>query len=162
MENLLELLIYIYKTHPCAEELSPPRLRYTVFLTDWKCAFDYGHQATDILWYNNGGGPQTNDIIQQIRGRTDIFNVELLESPYGGIVEKVKLRSAPRVRLDPKVKGAVDFVIKKTAHMFWGDFISLVFSTYPVRARGMNSYYNLTKDAIEYKQYLASQAVATS
>ena len=160
--SLLDIIIYIFKNYPRIEELSKPRLVKLVYLIDWKSSLEHREQTTDIQWYFNHYGPYVDDIISLIKRTPDVFDVTSYQNPYGGVSDKIVLREITRksVKLPEQVKSIVDFVIEKTHKLGWSDFISLVYSTYPVKSNSKYTNLNLIESAIEYHK-VSSQATIT-
>lgn len=61
-EILKNIVAYILKKYPIKDELSKARLTKIVYLVDWRAAFDYGKQITNIKWYFDNYGPFVHDI----------------------------------------------------------------------------------------------------
>jgi hypothetical protein len=57
---------------------------------------------------------------------------------------------AKEPNLPPEDREILDFVIERTKRLYWNDFISLVYSTYPIRTRPRYSDLDLVRLADEY------------
>ncbi|WP_396196181.1 Panacea domain-containing protein [Flavobacterium sp.] len=153
MKNLLTLILYVFKNYPSVEELSKPRLVKLLFLIDWKYAIDNGHQFTEIKWYYNHYGPYVEDVIDLIKTHNDIFYVNAFENQFGSISEIISLKEKNiNIEVSKEVKVAADFIIKNTAHMKWTDFITLIYSSYPVKANSQYTILDLEKDSIRFNK----------
>lgn len=157
MKKLLDLILYIFNTYPKSEELTKPRLVKIIYLIDWKFTILSGKQYTNIRWYFNHYGPYVDDVIDLIRAENDLFIVQSYKNSYGGSTDRISYINKREVDLEPQVKEASDFIINNTAKLSWTDFISLVYSSYPIKSNSKYSYLNLEQDAIRFKHYLESQ-----
>lgn len=160
MKNLKELIEYIISNYPQPTELSKPRLVKLIYLIDWKNSIDYGKQVTDIKWYFNHYGPYVEDVINLMKNDTETFEVISYENPYsGGITDKFKLKKNVRPNLDSSTLKSADFIIKNTFRMNWSQFISLVYSSYPVKKGEKYTFLNLEKLSIEFNKIKAANTV---
>lgn len=151
MSKLLEIVNYIYEKYPKIEELSKPRLVKLIFLIDWKTAIDNGDQYTDIKWYFNHYGPYVDDVINMIKNQPEFFTVNSSPTAYGGASDKItRIKSLP-INLDNSAKRSADFIIEKTWKLNWSEFISFVYSTYPIRNNPKYTFLDLKKEALRFK-----------
>lgn len=154
MNNLLNLILYIFKTHPKVNELSKPRLVKLIYLIDWKFAIDSGRQFTSIRWYYNHYGPYVDDVIDLIKKENEIFKVTSSINQFGSISERISLaKKDANFYLPDDVKRAADFIINNTAHMNWSEFINLVYSSFPVLSNSQYTEFNLEDDANRFREY---------
>lgn len=146
MNVLLEIIKFVLKSYPKPEELSKPRLVKIIYLIDWKYAIDNGKQVSNIDWVFNHYGPYVDDIINLIEIENEIFKLESRQNPYGGITHKFELLNKRKtvINLDDNVQDIVEFIIDKTASLSWSNFISLVYSSYPIKNSTKYSHLNLT------------------
>ena len=153
MKKLIELIKYILYTYPKPEELSKPRLVKLIYLIDWKYAIDHGKQYTDIRWIFNHYGPYVNDVINLMKQNPAEFIVVSRHNPYGGTTDKFWLNKSKTtdIQIDPKAKIITDFLISKTVHLSWSNFISIIYSTYPIKSNLQYSILDLENLAQEYK-----------
>lgn len=147
MKNLLDIIVYIFCNYEKVEELSKPRLVKLIYLIDWKYTIDKGEQFTDIKWYFNHYGPYVDDVINLIRKENDIFNVESYINQYGGSSDRISMKKDMKIILDINTKNTADFILKNTVMLNWTDFISLVYSTYPIKTNPKYTFLDLKKDA---------------
>lgn len=150
--SLLDLIVYIFCNYPRIEELSKPRLVKLIYLIDWKSSIEHKRQVTQIKWYFNHYGPYVDDIINLIKESPEYFEVTSYHNSYGGVSDKIVLKKNAAVVLPKPTKEVVDFVIDKTHKLSWSDFISLVYSTYPVKMNSKYTALNLVEGAKEYKK----------
>jgi hypothetical protein len=154
MNKLLEIVNYVFEKYPKVDELSKPRLVKLIFLIDWKFAINTGEQFTDIKWYFNHYGPYVDDVLNLVKKESEIFNVISTPNSYGGSSDKItKIKRIP-INLNSEVKTAADFIIDKTWKLNWSDFISLVYSSFPIKNNSKYTYLNLSKEAREFKKFV--------
>lgn len=150
MDTLKDIIKYLFVNYPYKNELSKARVVKMVYLADWKYAITYGRQITDIQWYFNHYGPYVSDVINEIREDED-FTLTMVSNVLGEPKELIMVKeNFVNPEISPNVKDVLDFVIKKTAPLFWEDFIDLVYSTYPVVTQPRYSYLDLVELAKEY------------
>jgi len=153
MTRLIDLIKYILEVYPKLEELSKPRLVKLIYLIDWKHAINTNEQYTNIKWIYNHYGPYVNDVIHVMKLNPNEFIVSSRQNPYGGVTDKFKLNrnSNTASEIDSEVKNITEFLISKTAHLSWSKFISVVYSTYPVKNNLKYSSLDLEGLAKEYR-----------
>lgn len=150
--SILDLAVYIFRNYPNPLQLSKPRLVKLMYLIDWKHCIDFGEQATDIKWYFNHYGPYVDDVINTIKEANEDFEVTSYLNPFGGgNSDRIKLISQKNIELPMPVKISSDIIISKTNGFDWTTFISIVYSTYPVKTSSKYTYLNLIEDAKRYK-----------
>jgi hypothetical protein len=152
MNKLLELIVYVYNKYPKVEELSKTRLVKLIYLIDWKYTLLTGKQFTDIKWYFNHYGPYVEDVMNLVKQEKSIFNVDSYENRYGGHSDRITKIKPMNVELSEAIMNASDFIISNTKNLNWPDFISLVYSTFPVQNNSKYTYLNLESEAVEFKQ----------
>lgn len=153
MNTLLKLIIYIFQNYPKPGELSKPRLVKLIYLIDWKNAIDHNKQVTDIAWYFNHYGPYVEDVISLIKEKKDIFTVNTSINMYGGLSDRISLINTDlKIELDNETKTSVDFIINNTSNLGWTDFISLVYSTYPIKTNSKYTFLDLESGAEKFRE----------
>jgi len=153
MEKTIEILKYLFSRYPNPNELSKARVVKMVYLADWKSAFTQGHQLTDIKWIYNHYGPYVDDIITIIKSDEN-FKVKSDLNYYNQPREIIILKRKVEAKISESTKEILDFVISKTSHLYWDEFIKLVYSTYPIIKEKKLNQLNLTELASEYKNVL--------
>lgn len=156
MEKLVNILKYIYLNYPNVNQLSKPRLVKLLYLLDWKHCLTYENQATNINWYFNHYGPYVEDVINLIRQRSDLFETQSYDTQFG-IGHKIIYIGDKNIQLTDDVTEVLDFVIEKTNKLNWGQFINLVYDTYPIRINSKYSELNLIEDSKKYKLIILQQ-----
>jgi hypothetical protein len=151
MKKLKNIIEYILLNYPQSDELSKPRLVKLIYLIDWKYTIDYKNQYTDIRWYFNHYGPYVEDVINLMKSDSETFEVTSYANPYsGGITDKFKLRKETSPILDENVIKTAKFIMENTYHMSWSKFISLVYSSYPIKKSEKYTYLDLESFSIEF------------
>jgi hypothetical protein len=152
MTNLELLIRYILLNYPNIGELSKPRLVKLIFLIDWKYTIENGKQFTNINWYFNHYGPYVNDIIDLMRAQTDVFQVKSYRNQYEGITDKFHLIDKSPITLTTEVKNITDLLIDYTYKLTWSNFISLVYSSYPIKTSLKYTNLDLVKMSDEFRK----------
>ncbi|WP_298782708.1 Panacea domain-containing protein [uncultured Polaribacter sp.] len=151
MKKLKNIIEYILLKYPNSNELSKPRLVKLIYLIDWKHAIDYKTQYTDIRWYFNHYGPYVEDVINLMKSESEIFEVTSYSNPFsGGITDKFKLRKEVNPILNENVIETTKFIIDNTHHLNWSKFISLVYSSYPIKNSEKYTFLNLESFSSEF------------
>lgn len=153
METLRNIIIYFLKKYPNPAELSKPRLVKLIYLADWKYSIEKKSQITNINWFYNHFGPYVEEVINYIKQDTSSFDVTSTINAYGGSSDKIRLKDNvdfDESLLSKDIKETLDFVIEKTYNLGWSNFISLVYSTYPIQNSPQYSNLDLPKMAEEY------------
>jgi hypothetical protein len=154
MATIKDLLINVFDNLESNKSISKTRLTKLVYLCDWKHAIEYGEQITKISWVFDNYGPFVWDVMNSVENNPQIFNVkEVKNSKFGSESTLISLNQDAHdpARLDSNEKRIVEFVVKSTVDLIWGDFIKLVYSTYPVVASTRHEKLNLVEIANEYK-----------
>jgi hypothetical protein len=152
MAKLRDAMVYICLNYPHKDDLSKTRLTKMIYLCDWRSSILHGTQITDVVWKFNHYGPYVEDIILLAEKEKD-FSIEVSMNIYGNVKEIIKVN--PKVligKIKDSEKKVMDYVIEKTAPMYWNEFIKLVYSTYPILSRERCKTLNLPMIATEYKK----------
>lgn len=152
MTNLEQLIRYILLKYPNTSELSKPRLVKLIYLIDWKYTIKQGSQYTCINWYFNHYGPYVNDVIDLMRNRPGVFQVNSYNNQYQGITDKFILLDKSQISLSNDIKAITDSFIEYTYKLTWSNFISLVYSSYPIKSSLKYTALDLVKLAEDYKK----------
>lgn len=152
MKNLEKLIRYILLNYPNLNELSKPRLVKLIYLIDWKFTIENGSQFTDIRWVYNHYGPYVNDVINLMKEKKAVFNVESYQNSYEGITDKFTLLDKTEILIDENLKKIADSFITLTYKLTWTEFINLVYSSYPIKSNLKYSTLNLEELAVEFKK----------
>jgi len=150
--KLRDLMAYICINYKHKDDLSKARLTKMVYLCDWRASIQLGRQITDIEWKFNHYGPYVDDIYATALSDTD-FEIEYTQNFFGNGKEIIHVnKNASFSSLNTKDKEIADYVIEKTAPMYWEMFIKLVYSTYPILSQERYTKLDLPLLAEEYKK----------
>lgn len=151
MSNLEKLIRYILLNYPHIGELSKPRLVKLIYLIDWKYTIENGKQYTSIRWYFNHYGPYVTDVIDLMRAQPNVFQINSYNNQYEGITDKFLLVDKSSITLSSDVKNITDQFIDYTYRLTWSNFISLVYSSYPIKTSLKYTNLDLVKMSIDFK-----------
>lgn len=153
MASLKDIVYYLINAYPNKDDLSNARITKMVYLADWYSANMYGKQVSKISWYFNNFGPYVEDVIDMARNNPDFFTVKLKENYYGTpkriISTKDNLIYTPT--LLEQEKQSLDKIIDISKRKNWDEFITLVYSTYPIVVSERYSSLDLIALAKEYQ-----------
>lgn len=152
MNELTDIIVYLYKNYPNPKELSKARVVKMLYLADWKNCIDSDKQITNVKWYFNHYGPYVDGIVDEIKNDSR-FTTTWVNNSFGGPKELILLNPNAQVNQEiaPETSKILDFVIESTSPLYWNDFITLVYSTYPIRTQPRYTHLNLVSLAKEYK-----------
>lgn len=152
MNKLRAIMAYIAMKYPHKNDLSKARLTKLVYLADWFSALIDGRQMTDIKWIFNHYGPYVEDV-SVIANFDAEFTIIPEKTVYGDDKYVIAYSGkSPESELTVREKEILDAIIRKTQQMYFNDFISYVYSTYPVSSNERYSYMDLETLAMDYKQ----------
>lgn len=150
-KKLRDVLAYLCAHYPHPSELSNARVTKMIYLADWRSAITQGRPMTAIRWTFNHYGPYVSDVVE-LAQRDEAFQVLYGENLFGSTKRLIRLvEPGQPTRLSDEERAILDFVIAKTKGMYWNEFLSLVYSTYPVRTQPRYSELNLAQLAKEYE-----------
>ncbi len=154
MAEIIDVIAYIIRNSPNKPDLSNARLTKMVYLADWRHAITQKSLITSINWYFDNYGPFVWDIKRTAEENPDIISISPQVNAYGN---PKLLFGLNQENYDPiltlEEKGSLDHVIEKTKDLNWGEFIRLVYSTFPILTSERYTYLDLIKKAKEYAQY---------
>ena len=136
MKNKLkDVLSYIVKNYPYADDLTKTRTTKLVYLVDWEYTKKYGHQLTNIKWFFDHYGPYVSDVLDEAdKDRT--ISIKKTKSNFG----TVKYMVMPKFTKNDIVYSLttdeieiINDVIKKTKLLSWNQFIRYVYDTSPIK-----------------------------
>lgn len=152
MSSLIDIAYYICQNYPYKDELSKARLTKMVYLSDWKSCLVQDRQLTNIEWFFDNYGPFVDDINDEIEKRPDLINITHTLNYYGSGKTLYSISKTEYIpSLDESDKRILDEVIEKTKTMHWDNFITFIYSTYPIATSQRYSKLNLLEKAHEYK-----------
>ena len=110
-------------------------------------------QLSAIKWIFNSYGPFVHDIEITIQENTDIFDVKHTTNYLGGNKTIFSLKKCIYVpTLNNEDIEILNRVIEVTKDKTWDQFITFVYSTYPIINSSRYSSLNLVELATEYKK----------
>ena len=158
MKKLQSIMAFLCLEYPHKLELTKARLTKMVYLADWFSALLYDKQLTDIKWIFNHYGPYVDDVFDAAHSALG-FKVENYGTVYGTSKHVILYQgSIDDLDLEKREKEILDAVIKKTKTMLFNDFVSYVYSTYPVKTKERYSTLDLVSLATKYKKENANKA----
>lgn len=155
MVNLIDIILYILKYYPHKNELSNARLTKMIYLADWRSAYDYGTQITNIRWYFDNYGPFVHDVEQVIEENSDKILTLTTRTIFGNKKILYRLRDENiRIELPQNITQVIDTIIQVTQGLYWDQFINFVYSTYPIVTSERYTYLDLLNKANIYRRQL--------
>lgn len=153
MADLKDIIGYILQQYPHKSELSNARVTKMVYLADWKQMLNDRHQISGIDWYFDNYGPFVWDVKRAVDDNKDVFDIVHTMNGNGGTKTLFSLKPGKNnsFQLNDCEKKAIDAVIDNTKSLYWDDFITFVYSTYPVASNERYSSLDLKKAADEYQ-----------
>ena len=131
--DLITLLQRVCSRYPGPARLSALRLTQTLYLIDWRSSLARGRQVTDLTWQHHDLGPWTDEVMQAISSRPELFRVRVSKSLFGESRSTVELAAPPsRQKFEPEIEEIIEFVLDSTCHLEMRKFLDLVFLTYPI------------------------------
>ena len=152
MATLTDIIYYLISNYPHKDELSNARVTKMVYLADWHAAVKLGHQLTYIRWFFNNFGPFVTDVHSTILFSPELFTATHKENYFGGQKTLFAVKDnnyIPSISCEEKL--IIDRVIEVTKDKTWDQFITFVYSTYPIVNSERYSQLDLVALAQEYK-----------
>lgn len=159
MVEIIYIISYILKNYPHKNELSNARLTKMIYLIDWRSAFDYGEQVTNINWYFDNYGPFVHDIEEIIYKNPSVIKTIETTNIYGRkkVLFKLIDNSIDFDCIPENVLSTINIIIEKTQNLYWNEFINFVYSTYPIITSERYTFLNLVQKATEYRNELITE-----
>lgn len=153
MAQLKNVMAWILKNYPHEHEMSNARLTKMVYLCDWHHTVYSNSRMTNIHWYFDNHGPFVWDIKDEVSERPKWFRMVNTVNMYGSrksLIQLVK-NEYDGSELSSSEKNTVKSIIERTKSLYWDDFITYVYSTYPILSSEKYSYLNLENLASEFR-----------
>lgn len=151
MNKLRDCVAYLCAKYPYKQELSKARLTKMVYLCDWRSILVRGTQMTLIHWFFNHYGPYVPDVVEVAR-QDRIFAIQATTNIFGDMKQVISVSSGAKwSSLTTEDTQVLDYVIEQTKTLSWDQFISLVYSTYPIRVCERETFLDLSELAKKYK-----------
>jgi len=152
MKDIISNLVkYILVHYPHKSELSASRLTKMLYLADWKNSIEKASQITNAVWHFHHYGPYVDDFLKIAKEDSDI-NVVNTTTVFGGRKQQLELKKDFNgdIEVSSDNKKILDFVIADTKDKSYEEFITLVYSTYPVVSSSRYSDFDLVNMAQDY------------
>jgi hypothetical protein len=151
MDKLKEIIAYILKQYPIKSELSNARVTKLIYLSDWHQAIKHNRQISPIQWYFDNYGPYVPDVQYKVSECPTLFLQQNTVNMFGSPKTVFILQNpAYEPSLGEEEKASINHVIAETSKLNWGDFINLIYSTYPIISSERYSKLDLLEKASEY------------
>ena len=153
MASLKDIVCYLITNYPNKSHLSNARITKMVYLADWYSANVFGKQVSTISWFFNNFGPYVEDVLNMAKDYSDFFTIKIEENYYGMTKRIIGLKD--NVNYSPELsnqeKESLDKIIDISKRKSWDEFITLVYSTYPIVVSDRYSTLDLIKLAKDYQ-----------
>lgn len=132
--TLVSLLKRVCAYYPDFARLSTRRLTNTIYLLDWRSSLVRSSQITDIHWRLETLGPSTPEIIEVLEDNQSTFRLHHYRTLFGDDRTSVELIEplSEKDFFDEEVEELIEFIVPTTSHLEWGQFLDLVYLTYPI------------------------------
>ncbi len=158
MAALRDVIGYLCTRYRLRRAVSKARLTRLVYLADWRSALVRDRQMTDIAWYYDHFGPNT-DVVWKTVYEDEHFNID----DRGRGTSDLKVSISVKKPFDfvslSDDKEILNHVVRTTAKLPWPEFMKLVYSTFPILAGRKYETLNLVVLAQQYSQQLQKAAV---
>ena len=150
MANLKDIVYYLVDKYPHKEHLANARITKMVYLADWYSANVFDKQVSEISWYFDNYGPFVTDVIKMAQNNSDVFSVTE-ENNYFGATKRVigTVSTYSPILTDSEIQ-SLNKVIEITKNKTWDQFITYVYSTYPIIVSDRYTNLDLMALAAEY------------
>jgi hypothetical protein len=154
MAKLKQVMAWILKNYPHEHEMSNARLTKMVFLCDWHHTVYHYRRMTGIEWYFDNHGPFVWDIKNEASRHSDWFRMVSTINYYGSrkLLIELKKDDYDGSGLTDTEKLSIYKLIQKTKTMYWDDFITYVYSTYPILKSEKYSSLDLDDLALSFRE----------
>ncbi|BDI61878.1 Panacea domain-containing protein [Qipengyuania nanhaisediminis] len=134
MAALKNVMAWIIQNYPHERELSNARLTKMVYLSDWHHTVYANARMTDISWYFDNHGPFVWDIKNKASEERDWFRIVDTTNMYGSRKTIIELKGdfSDEIDLAQSEKTSISKMIERTKGLYWDDFITFVYSTFPI------------------------------
>ena len=130
-----DAVAYLVEKYPRTEELSNARLKFMVYLADWKSAIERGCQITSLTWEFGEYGPYNPDLARLTENREDLSSSR---RKYPG--------------LEDAEREILDFVIAAAEKKSFTELTKLVYSTHPFITQLRYAKFDLAALAQDYER----------
>lgn len=154
MATLTNIIYYLLDAYPNKAELSNARVTKMIYLADWHSAIMRNKQVTNISWFFNNFGPFVSDILQEIEAHPNLFSITHTSTYLGNqkTLFGINKETSFIPNLEKEEIDILDKVISVTKEKTWDQFITFVYSTFPIANSDRYKFLDLVKMAEEYKK----------
>lgn len=154
MAALKDVMAWIIKNYPHEGEMSNARLTKMVYLCDWHHTVYSNSRMTEIEWYFDNHGPFVWDIKNKAVEERQWFKIVETTNMYGSRKSLIKLKKADlnEVSLSPSERDSISLMIERTKMLYWDDFITFVYSTFPILVSEKYSKLDIEKLADRFRK----------
>lgn len=154
MASLKKVMAWILRNYPHRHEMSNARLTKMVYLCDWHHTVYHDARMTDINWYFDNHGPFVWDIKDVAVRESRWFGIVNTMNTFGSRKTLIELRKEDYDGVDLLLseKESMRKLIDKTKGLYWDDFITYVYSTFPILISEKYSYLDLEQLAIRFRE----------
>ena len=160
MAELKDVMAWILKTYPHDHEMSNARLTKTVYLCDWHHTVYSNARMTNVSWYFDNHGPFVWDIKNEASHEPDWFRIVQTRNIYGSRKTLIELKAIDYEGdgLSRSEKQSIKRMIDRTKKLYWDDFITYVYSTFPILNSEKYSYLDLEDFADKFREMKSTPA----
>lgn len=152
MADLKNVMSSIVRRYPYKNEMSNARLTKMVYLSDWHHTLHHNKRMTDIDWYFDNFGPFVWDVKNEAEKEDEIFTLERTFNIKGSAKTIIRLIDDDLAdELSATELKSVKKIIKLTKSLYWDNFITFVYSTYPIANSDKYSYLDLDDLAKKFR-----------
>lgn len=152
MAELKDIVYYLVDKYPNKEHLANARITKMVYLADWYSVNVFGKQVSEISWYFDNYGPFVTDVIKMAQENTKVFSVTEENNYFGATKRVIKNISTYSPILSESEIKSLDKVIEITKNKTWDQFITFVYSTYPIVVSDRYTNLDLMALSVEYQK----------
>lgn len=151
MEQVINILDYLYLKYPNPNQLSISRVMKLLYLIEWRYAITKYEKLTDIEWINTEYGPFYKSLKDIFKDSSN-FNIEDDVDDTGRNQTMIRfLNKKENISLKEGTKEVVNFVIDICKDYSWVELNNLVNSTYGIINTSQGEIINVVELAKKYK-----------
>ena len=134
-----EVVAYLANKYPRPEELSRARLKFMVYLADWKSAIEHKRQLTPLTWEFGEYGPYNPSLARLVENTS--------QSREGSPESK-----GEHSTLGKTEREVLDFIVGSVEKKDFAELTKLVYSTHPFITQPRCAKFDLVSLAKDYEQ----------
>ena len=146
-----DVVAYLTKKYAGPEVLSESRLKYLVYLADWKSTIERGQQITQLQWAYGRWGLHVPEPVLQARELVGL-NPLYGQNPFGRLLDKIPFVIPKKYpTLTEEDRHILDFVVGGAGRDNILELGTLVRSTWPIYSQDPPAELDLVSLALEYE-----------